>query len=56
VSERTPEEGNRITRSGRRPVSRGKINIWGQPPGKDFNRSESNAGVARSGLHAGGNA
>ena len=32
----------------------GKTNIWGPPPGPDFNRSESNAGVARSGLHAGG--
>jgi len=31
----------------------GKTNIWGPPPGPDFNRSESNAGVARSGLHAG---
>ena len=27
----------------------GKTNIWGPPPGADFNRSESNAGVARSG-------
>jgi catechol 2,3-dioxygenase-like lactoylglutathione lyase family enzyme len=34
----------------------GKTNIWGPPPGPDFNRSESNAGVARSGLHAGGHA
>jgi len=34
----------------------GKTNIWGPPPGPDFNRSESNAGVARSGLRAGGHA